>query len=45
MSFGPGQGGVPIIVGGEVIGAVGVSGSAPEHDHEWAMAAVKGLGL
>jgi uncharacterized protein GlcG (DUF336 family) len=31
-------GGVPIVVGGEVVGAVGVAGGSPDQDHEIASA-------
>jgi uncharacterized protein GlcG (DUF336 family) len=36
----PAAGGVPIIVGGKVIGAIGVSGATPLQDHQAAEAAV-----
>ena len=36
----PAAGGVPIIVGGKVIGAIGVSGATPSQDHQAAEAAV-----
>src|SRR5690349_14321870 len=36
----PAAGGVPIIVGGKVIGAIGVSGATPLQDHRAAEAAV-----
>lgn len=39
----PLQGGVPIIVGGEVIGAVGVSGANPQQDEEIALAGARAL--
>lgn len=37
----PLQGGVPVVVGGEVVGAVGVSGANPKLDEEIAMAGAK----
>jgi uncharacterized protein GlcG (DUF336 family) len=37
-------GGLPIIEDGELIGAIGVSGSSVENDHAVAMAGVKALG-
>jgi uncharacterized protein GlcG (DUF336 family) len=40
--FWAGPGGVPIFVAGEQVGAVGVSGSSPENDHECAVEAAKG---
>jgi len=36
-------GGVPITVGGEVIGAVGVAGGSPDQDHEVASAGANSL--
>ena len=36
-------GGVPLQRGGEVVGAVGVSGSSGEHDHAVALAAAEAL--
>lgn len=36
-------GGIPLEVGDEVVGAVGVSGGTPDQDQEVAEAAVKGL--
>jgi glc operon protein GlcG len=36
----PAAGGVPIVVGGKVIGAIGVSGATPLQDHQAAEAAV-----
>ena len=36
----PAAGGTPIIVGGKVIGAIGVSGATPMQDHQAAEAAV-----
>jgi uncharacterized protein GlcG (DUF336 family) len=36
----PAAGGMPIIVGGKVIGAIGVSGATPLQDHQAAEAAV-----
>jgi len=41
--FWGGPGGVPIIVDGQVIGGLGVSGSTPENDHKCATEAVIGL--
>jgi glc operon protein GlcG len=34
----PAAGGVPIVVGGKLIGAIGVSGAAPLQDHQSALA-------
>ena len=43
--FTPLQGGIPIIVGGEIIGAVGVSGAASaQQDEELAIAGANALG-
>src|SRR5438552_3310768 len=39
----PAAGGVPIIVGGKVIGAIGVSGATPLQDHQSAEAGVAAL--
>jgi uncharacterized protein GlcG (DUF336 family) len=36
----PAAGGVPIVVGGKLIGAIGVSGAAPSQDHQSAEAGV-----
>ena len=36
-------GGVPITVGGEIIGAVGVAGGSPDQDHEIASAGANSL--
>lgn len=45
QDFTPLQGGVPITVGGEVIGAIGVSGAASaEQDEQIALAGAKALG-
>lgn len=37
-------GGVPIVVDGEVVGAIGVAGGSPDQDHEVATAGAKALG-
>ncbi|HSD26683.1 MAG TPA: heme-binding protein [Vicinamibacteria bacterium] len=43
-AFTPLQGGVPVVAGGEVVGAIGVSGaSSAAHDEEIAQAAVAGF--
>jgi glc operon protein GlcG len=39
----PLQGGVPILVDGQIVGAVGVSGDSPQADEEIAMAGAKAL--
>lgn len=39
----PLKGGVPLIAGGQVVGAVGISGLAPQQDHQVAEAAAKSL--
>jgi glc operon protein GlcG len=39
----PLQGGVPILIGGKVVGAVGVSGDSPQADEEIAMAGAKAV--
>jgi glc operon protein GlcG len=39
----PLQGGVPVLVDGEVVGAVGVSGDSPQADEEIAIAGAKAL--
>jgi uncharacterized protein GlcG (DUF336 family) len=39
----PLQGGVPISIGGEVIGAIGVSGANPKLDEEFALAGAKSI--
>jgi glc operon protein GlcG len=39
----PLQGGLPILIGGQVVGAVGVSGDTPQVDEEIAMAGVAAL--
>lgn len=36
----PAAGGIPIVVGGKLIGAIGVSGAAPLQDHQSAQAGV-----
>jgi glc operon protein GlcG len=36
----PAAGGVPIVIGGKLVGAIGVSGAAPLQDHQSAQAAV-----
>ncbi|WP_137726422.1 GlcG/HbpS family heme-binding protein [Prescottella subtropica] len=38
-------GGLPVMVGGEVVGAIGVSGAQPEQDVEYAKAAVSGVAV
>lgn len=40
----PLQGGVPIVVDGQVVGAVGVSGDSPQADEEIAIAGAKAIG-
>jgi uncharacterized protein GlcG (DUF336 family)/quercetin dioxygenase-like cupin family protein len=40
----PLQGGLPLIAGGKVIGAIGVSGNTPQEDEDIAMAGVKAFG-
>ena len=35
----PTTGGVPVVVGGQIIGAIGIGGASPEQDHECAVAA------
>jgi glc operon protein GlcG len=40
----PMEGGVPVVVGGRVIGAVGVSGVTPQQDAQVAQAGVNALG-
>jgi uncharacterized protein GlcG (DUF336 family) len=40
----PMEGGVPLVVGGRVIGAVGVSGVTPQQDAQVAQAGVNALG-
>lgn len=37
-------GGVPIVVDGEVVGAIGVAGGSPDQDHEVAAAGAAALG-
>lgn len=39
----PAAGGIPIVVGGKIIGAIGVSGAAPIQDHQSAQAGVDAL--
>jgi glc operon protein GlcG len=39
----PVEGGIPIIVGGKIVGAIGVSGDASEHDSQAAQAAIDSL--
>ena len=39
----PAAGGIPIVVGGKIIGAIGVSGAAPIQDHQSAQAGVVAL--
>jgi len=41
--FWAGPGGVPIIVDGEVVGGLGVSGSTPDNDHKCATEALAGF--
>src|SRR5262245_59737590 len=41
----PVQGGLPVVVEGKVIGAVGVSGVASAQDEQIAQAALRGLGV
>jgi uncharacterized protein GlcG (DUF336 family) len=41
----PIEGGVPIMVGGKVIGAIGVSGANSDQDAQAAMAGLKAAGL
>ncbi len=41
--FWAGPGGTPVIINGELIGGVGVSGSTPENDHKCVTEALKGL--
>jgi uncharacterized protein GlcG (DUF336 family) len=38
-------GGVPITVGGEIVGAIGVSGGTPEQDHEVATVGAAAAGI
>ena len=40
----PLQGGVPIVIDGKVVGAVGVSGDSPQADEEIAIAGARALG-
>ncbi len=39
------EGGVPVLVDGQVVGAVGVSGVKSEHDAQIAKAGIAALGL
>lgn len=39
----PAAGGIPIVVGGKLVGAVGVSGAAPIQDHQSAQAGIDAL--
>ncbi len=39
----PAAGGMPIVVGGKIIGAIGVSGAAPIQDHQSAQAGIDAL--
>jgi uncharacterized protein GlcG (DUF336 family) len=39
----PAAGGMPIVVGGKIVGAIGVSGAAPIQDHQSAQAGVDAL--
>jgi uncharacterized protein GlcG (DUF336 family) len=41
--FWAGPGGAPVVVDGEVVGGVGVSGSSPENDHRCVTEALEGL--
>jgi glc operon protein GlcG len=41
----PLQGGIPLIVGGRVIGAIGVSGNTPKEDEDIAKAGAAALGV
>jgi uncharacterized protein GlcG (DUF336 family) len=41
--FWAGPGGVPIIIDGELVGGVGVSGSTAENDHRCVVEALKGI--
>jgi len=41
--FWAGPGGAPVVIDGEVIGGVGVSGSAPENDHKCVTEALEGI--
>jgi glc operon protein GlcG len=41
--FWAGPGGVPIIVDGQLVGGLGVSGSTPENDHKCATDVVSGI--
>jgi len=40
----PLQGGVPLVVGGTVVGAIGVSGNTPQEDEDIALAGAAALG-
>lgn len=39
----PAAGGIPIVVGGKIIGGIGVSGAAPIQDHQSAQAGIDAL--
>ena len=39
----PTTGGVPIILDGEIIGAIGVGGASPDQDHDCAVAGAEGV--
>ncbi len=41
--FWAGPGGFPIVIDGDVIGGIGVSGSSPENDHKCVMEALVGI--
>jgi len=41
----PLQGGVPVLIGGRVVGAVGVSGDSPQVDEEIAIAGAKAISM
>lgn len=41
--FWAGPGGAPVVVEGEVVGGVGVSGSSPENDHRCVTEALQGM--
>ena len=41
--FWAGPGGVPIIVGGQLVGGLGVSGSTPDNDHKCATEAIANI--
>ena len=41
--FWTGPGGAPVIIDGQVVGGVGVSGSSPENDHKCVVEALEGI--